>query len=255
MVRTISGTGLPAGLSALVDKYRDVQPRPVRFRPPNWTAVLYRVQPQLDVTALLRSRVYTAPLAGSKAKDRTVTFASVRAACEAMDVGNEREVLQAFVLTMAWASAGAVNATLRSTARALGDPDRAHRILGDSVRRLRSGQSLNDGALEANYRAWSLRGVGQSPASRWWAAAGYVAGRGWQPLVLDDRVYATLNRTLQIGGTARLASSRSRAARYRAYVDAVHRWAVELRLEGRDVDAERIVFVLEQHDGGATPSG
>ncbi|RIQ31206.1 8-oxoguanine DNA glycosylase OGG fold protein [Jiangella rhizosphaerae] len=255
MVRTISGTGLPAALPALVDKYRDVQPRPVRFRPPNWTAVLYRVQPQLDVTALLRSRLYTAPLAGSKAKDRTVTFASVRSACRAMDVGNQREVLQAFVLTMAWASAGAVNPTLRATAGALADPDRAHRVLGDSVRRLRAAEALHDGALEANHRAWSLRGAGQSPASCWWAAAGYVPGRNWQPLVLDERVYATLNRTLQIGGTARLASSRSRAARYRAYVDAVHRWAVELRLEGRDVDAERIVFVLGLHDGGSTPPG
>lgn len=254
MVRTISGTSLPAALPALVDKYRDAQPRPVRFRPPNWTAVLHRVDPWLDITALLRSRVYTTPLDGSKAKDRTVTFAAVRAACRAMDIGSDREVLQAFVLTMAWASAGAVNPTLRATARALADPDRAHRILGDSVRRLRSAEALHDGVLEANHRAWTLRGVGQSLASRWWAAAGQVAGRGWQPLVLDDRVYATLNRTLQIGGTARLAGSRSRAVRYRAYVDAVHRWAVELRLEGREADAERIAFVLERHDSGAVPS-
>ncbi|SDU35184.1 8-oxoguanine DNA glycosylase OGG fold protein [Jiangella alkaliphila] len=254
MVRTISGTGLPAALPALIDKYRDAQPRPVRYRPPNWTAVLYHVQPQLDVTALLRNRTYTTPLDGSKAKDRTVTFAGVLAACRAMDIGNQREVLQTFVLTMAWASAGAVNPTLRATARALEDPDRAHRVLSDSVRRLRSAETLHDGALEENHRAWSLRGVGQSPASRWWAAAGRVDGRSWQPLVLDDRVYATLNRTLLIGGTARLASSRHRAARYRAYVDTVHRWAVELRLEGRDADAERVVFVLERHDGGSTPS-
>ncbi|WP_116947735.1 8-oxoguanine DNA glycosylase OGG fold protein [Jiangella endophytica] len=254
MVRTISGTSLPAALPALIDKYRDAQPRPVRFRPPNWTAVLYHVHPQLDVTALLRSRAYTTPLDGSKARDRTVTFAAVRAACHAMDIGNEREVLQAFVLTMAWASAGAANPTLRATARALGDPDRAHRILSDSVRRLRSAETLHDGVLEANHRAWSLRGVGQSLASRWWTGAGDVTGRAWQPLVLDDRIYATLNRTLLIGGTARLASSRSRADRYRAYVDAVHRWALELRHEGRDADAERIAFVLERHDGGATPS-
>ncbi len=254
MMRTISGTSLPAALPALVDKYRHVQPTPVRFRPPNWTAVLYRVPPELEVTALLRSRAHTTPLAGSKAKDRTVTLDAVRVACHSMDLGNQREVLQAFVLTMAWASAGAGNATLRATARALHDPDRAHRILAGSVRRLRSAETLHDGALEANHRAWSLRGVGQSPASRWWAAAGDVAGRAWQPLVLDERVYASLNRTLQIGGTARLASSRSRAARYRAYVDAVHRWAVELRLEGRDADAERVVFVLGQHDGGAKPT-
>lgn len=254
MVRTISGTSLPPALPALVDKYRDAQLRPVRFRPPNWTAVLYRVHPQLDVTALLRSRVYTSPLDGSKAKDRTVTFAAVRAACHAMDIGNEREVLQTFVLTMAWASANAANTTLWATARALSDPDRAHRLLADSVRRLRSAETLHDGVLEANHRAWALRGVGQSLASRWWSGAGHVAGRTWQPLVLDDRVYATLNRTLQIGGTARLASSRRRATRYRAYVDAVHRWSVELRLEGVDADAERIVFVLDRHDGGATPT-
>lgn len=254
MARTVSSTALPAALPALIDKYRDVQPRPVRFRPATWKGVLYHARPELDITALLRSRQYTAPLAESKAKDRTVTLADVRAACRAMDIGDEREVLQTFVLIMAWGSDGAVNATLRATAKALTDPGRSHRILIGSVRTLRSALSMQDGNLEANHRAWSLRGVGQSLASRWWACAGYVAGRTWQPLILDDKVYATLNRTLLIGGTTRLASSRHRADRYRAYVEAIHRWAVELRLEGRDADAERIAFVLGRHDGGATPT-
>jgi hypothetical protein len=255
MARTVSSTALPAALPALIDKYRDVQPRPVRFRPATWKGVLYHVRPELDVTALLRSRQYTAPLAESSAKDRTVTLADVRAACRAMDIGDEREVLQTFVLTMAWASEGAAaNPTLRATARALTDPGRAHRILSDAVRTLRSAQGLRDGGLEATHRAWSLRGVGQSLASRWWACAGQVAGRTWQPLILDDRVYATLNRTLMIGGTTRLASSRRRADRYRAYVETIHRWAVELRLEDRDADAERIAFVLGRHDGGAIPT-
>lgn len=254
MARTVSSTALPAALPALIDKYRDVQPRPVRFRPATWKGVLYHARPELDVTALLRSRQYTTPFAESKAKDRTVTLADVRAACRVMDIGDERDVLQTFVLTMAWGSEGAPNPTLVATAKALTDPYRAHRILADAVRTLRSAQTVQDGVLEATHRAWSLRGVGQSLASRWWACAGYVGGRTWQPLVLDDRVYATLNRTLLIGGTTRLASSRRRADRYRAYVEVIHRWAVELRLEGRDADAERIAFVLGRHDGGAAPT-
>jgi len=141
---------------------------------------------------------------------------------------------------------------------------RAHDLSGPSGLRVDEvpDPTVPDGWVEIEVRAaslnhhdvWSLRGVGQSPASRWWACAGYVAGRTWQPLILDDRVYATLNRTLMIGGTTRLASSRRRADRYRAYVEAIHRWAVELRLEGRDADAERIAFVLGRHDGGASPT-
>lgn len=254
MARTVGSAALPAALPALIDKYRDVRPKPVRFRPATWKGVLFHARTDLDVTTLLYSRQYTRPLATSKAKDRTVTLADVRAACGAMDIADDREVLQAFVLTMAWASDGTVNATLRATATALRDPTRAHRILGAAAHRLRAAQSMQEGAIEDTHRAWSLRGVGQSLASHWWSCAGHVAGRTWQPLILDDKVYATLNRTLMIGGTTRLASSRRRADRYRAYVEAVHRWAVELRLEGRDADAERIVFVLARHAGGVVPT-
>ncbi|TDE10122.1 hypothetical protein [Jiangella asiatica] len=254
MPNTVTNASLPAALVALVDKYANVQPRPVRFRPATWQQALVAARPRLRVATLLRDAAFTEPIAGSKAGDRTVARDAALSACATMDLGDEKEVLQAFVLTMAWSSEGVGNQSLRATARAVRNPERAHRVLADSARRLRSAESLRDGTLEANHRAWSLWAVGQSFASRWWSLAGYVPGRSWQPLVLDERVYASLNRTLMIGGTTRLASSRRRADRYRAYVETLHRWAVELGIEGRRVDAARIAFVLGLHNGAVVPT-
>ncbi|WP_026877882.1 hypothetical protein [Jiangella gansuensis] len=256
MSNLVTDASLPAGLVALVDKYANVQPRPVRFRPATWQQALVGARASLRVTALLRDGAFTTPIPGSKAGDRTVTRAAALRACTTMDLGDEKEVLQAFVLTMAWGSEGGVgNPSLRATARALRNAERTYRGLSESARRLRAAATLQDGALEQNHRSWSLRPVGQSFASRWWNLAGHVPARSWQPLILDERVYASLNRTLMIGGTTRLASSRRRADRYRAYVETLHRWSVELGLGGRTVDAERIAFVLGLHNGAAVPTG
>lgn len=247
-------TSPPPVLRDLLDRYADVREPPARLRPSTWQNALIRVPESLEATALLTGRRFTTAVPGSKTHDRTVGRDGVRAACAAMNVHDTKEVLQTFVLVMAWASGLTGGRYQASTARAVLDPARAFRVLSDAARALRHAGSLHDGALEEVHRWWSLPGVGQSYASKWWALAGHADGRDWQPLVLDDRVYATLNDTLKIGGTARLAGSRRRADRYRAYVEAVHRWAVELQLAGLQVDAGRIEFVLFHHNGGAPPS-
>ncbi|RIQ31205.1 8-oxoguanine DNA glycosylase OGG fold protein [Jiangella rhizosphaerae] len=246
-------TSPPPVLRDLLDRYADVREQPVRLRPSTWQNALIRVPESLGVTALLTSRSFTIAVPGSKTHDRMVGRDGVRAACAAMNVDDTKEVLRTFVLAMAWASGLTGGRYQANTAKAILDPARAFRVLSDAAKALRHAGSMRDGALEEVHRWWSLPGVGQSYASKWWALAGRTEGRDWQPLVLDDRVYATLNDTLRIGGTARLAGSRRRADRYRAYVETVHRWAVELQLAGHDVDAERIEFVLFHHNGGAPP--
>lgn len=252
---TPMSTSPPPVLRDLLDRYADVREQPVRLRPSTWQNALIRVPESLEVTVLLTSRRFTSAVPGSKTHDRTVGREGVERACAAMNVDDTKEVLRTFVLAMAWASGLTGGRYQANTARAVVDAPRAFRVLSDAAKALRHAGSLRDGALEEVHRWWSLPGVGQSYASKWWALAGHRRGREWQPLVLDDRVYATLNHTLRIGGTTRLAGSRRRADRYRAYVETVHRWAVELQLTGLDVDARRIEFVLSHHNGGAPPAG
>jgi hypothetical protein len=61
--------------------------------------------------------------------------------------------------------------------------------------------------LETAHAAWKVRGVGRSFFTKWFAFAGRVDGRVWQPLILDDRVSATLNRTLDISTLALAVAS------------------------------------------------
>lgn len=241
----------PAVLRDLLDRYAGVEEKPVRLRPSTWQNALIRIPESLEATSLLLDRHFTRAVPGSKTHDRTVSRDRVRAATAAMNVDDTKEVLRTFVLAMAWASGLTGGRYQANTAKAILEPARAFRVLSDSAKALRHAASFHDGALEQVHRWWSLPGVGQSYASKWWALAGRTEGREWQPLILDDRVYATLNDTLRIGGTAKLAGSRRRADRYRAYVETVHRWAIEYQMAGLDVTAERIEFVLFHHNGGA----
>jgi len=115
--------------------------------------------------------------------------------------------------------------------------------LRTSAERLRDADSTV--ALAEAYAGWRCPGVGPSFFTKWFAYAGRHAGRDWQPLILDDRVYRALNTTLEVR-LVDLAGSRSRAARYRAYVEAVHAWSRAL-----DVPAERVEWVLFRDNGSA----
>ncbi|WP_116947734.1 8-oxoguanine DNA glycosylase OGG fold protein [Jiangella endophytica] len=247
-------TSPPPVLRDLLDRYADVREQPAPLRPSTWQNALIRVPDGLEATTLLSSRRFTSAVPGSKTHDRMVSRDGVRRACAAMNVDDTNEVVQTFVLAMAWSSGLTGGRYQANTATAILDPARAFRVLSDAAKALRHAASMHDGALEDVHRWWSLPGIGQSYASKWWAFAGHARGRDWQPLVLDTRVYATLNDTLRIGGTARLAGSRRRADRYRAYVETIHRWAVDLQVSGLDVDAGRIEFVLSHHNGGAPPA-
>ena len=79
-----------------------------------------------------------------------------------------------------------------------------------------------------------------------------MPGRGWQPLILDSRVYATLNETLNVT-TIDMTSSRIRARRYAAYAAHIHQWADDMTADGHAVSPERLEWIFFAHNGRPLP--
>ncbi|ONI72183.1 hypothetical protein BWI15_19120 [Kribbella sp. ALI-6-A] len=221
---------LPPDLEQLVTEYADCKQKPVEIHPTTWA----RKWPDHPS--------YTSRLQPAVTRDDLKVVADVR-------LSDQEEVLSAFVLVMAWGG-GTSGRPMRNTQRALADPVAAHAMLESSAQTLRDAVSVDDGALEAAYGAWSLSGVGRSFFTKWFAFAGWSRDRKWQPLILDDRVFATLNKTLN-RSTIELAGGRRRSRRYRAYVQAMHEWAGQLQDRGHDVDAKRLEWILFAHNGRA----
>ena len=169
-----------------------------------------------------------------------------------MDLNDPEQVLQSFVLVMAWGSGTTGSRGMRNTARALSDPDAACKTLVGSTRLLREARSAARGALPQVHQEFRLHGVGQSFFTKWFSYAGFAPERAWNPLILDSRVLATLNQTLQIS-TRTMADDRRWAARYVAYVEHLHRWADEMTTTDRPVDGERLEWILFEHNGKPLP--
>jgi hypothetical protein len=251
MLRTMTTrTSLPAGLPTLVKEYEGAAQPDVAFRVPSWNKALVEVPS--NPTSLLTDEKYTRP--ADRSTDRLIGRAGLLSACQAMGLANESDVVRTFVLVMAWGSGLTGSRSLRNTARALGDTPSAHKMLREATLRLRSAESFTDGALRQAHEDFRLPGVGQAFFTKWFAFAGYVPDREWQPLILDSRVYASLNKTLGVD-TKSMAGSRLRKARYGAYVETMHSWSEDLSRTGLDATPERLEWVLFQHNGKALPSG
>ena len=239
----------PSGLRSLVESYEGKEQAPVRFRVPSWDRALADSRP--GITELLRDDRYTTPCTSERfrcAGDRTTTRAAIRCACEAIDLDDTDQLLRAFALVMAWGSGTTNGRGLRNTARAVSCPETARAVLSSSAKALRHSASMFDRSLARVHATFALPGVQQAFFTKWFSFAGYVRSRAWQPLILDSRVYATLNETLQVTTTS-IAGSHNRAARYVAYVDYLHRWANSLAAEGCAVDAERLEWIFFAHNG------
>jgi len=251
MLRTMTTrTVMPAGLPTLVKEYQGAPQHDVQFRLPSWKKALADVSS--NPTALLTDEKYTRP--AERSTDRLIGRAQLLSACHAMDLANESDVANTFVLVMAWGSGLTGSRGLRNTARALADIPEAHRVLAEAAGRIRDAASLADGSLEQAHRDFRLAGVGQAFFTKWFTFAGHVPGRAWQPLILDSRVYATLNRTLGVDTTS-MAGSRLRKARYRAYVETMHSWSEDLSRSGLDATPERLEWVLFENNGKALQPG
>jgi len=170
-----------------------------------------------------------------------------------MDLRDALQVLSIFVLIMAWGSGPKPGRSIRNAARALSQDEAAHAILAVSARDLRLSISPPDGMVEFAHAGFALPGVRQSCFTKWFAFAGYMPERSWQPLILDSRVYATLNRTFAVT-THEMAGTPRRSRRYAAYVDTMHQWAQSLTQDGCAVSADRLEWILFAHDGRLWPA-
>jgi len=144
---------------------------------------------------------------------------------------------------MAWGSGTSAPRSYRNLAAAVADP-RLVPVLRDTLQLCRE-----DGmdALGEAYTRWRVNGIQRSYFTKWFAFAGRQEGRAWQPLILDDRVLATLSETLGIT-TRDLAGSRRWAQRYVAYVEALHAWAAD---DYHGSTADRLEWIMFCHNGSS----
>ncbi|MBW0252494.1 hypothetical protein [Cellulomonas sp. PS-H5] len=214
--------------------------KPVLIRPWSWRSALLDIDP--GVLAVFDDDAVSRP-SQSTPGDRLVDREAVHGLLDGTDLADDVALLRAFLAVQAWGAGVTGTRTLRHTARAFAHRAQLLSALRTSVERLRDANGT--AALAEAYDGWRCPGVGPSFFTKWFAYAGRRAGRDWQPLILDDRVYRALNTTLDVR-LVDLAGSRSRAARYRAYVEAVHDWSRTL-----GVPAERLEWVLFRDNGSA----
>lgn len=243
-------TDTPAALGSLAASYEGLAQPEVRFRPDTWDR---KLSAPASVTALLRSERHTDAAhqgGAARAGDRRMGRQPLLDAASAMELDDPTSVLQVFVMTMAWGSGTSGSRSLRNTASALADPQRAHDVLRCAAETLRDPQGEKARSLEDAHRQFLLPGVGEAFFTKWFTFAGHVPGRAWQPLILDSRVRASLRHTLGVD-LGRHAAARRPAARYVAYVEMVHAWVEELGQQGLSADPARIEWILFAHNGAA----
>ncbi|MFF0371262.1 hypothetical protein [Micromonospora sp. NPDC005087] len=152
------------------------------------------------------------------------------------------QLRQAFVMVMVWGSGTSNTRSLRNTPAAL-----AAVRCADQLRQ--AAELCRSSDLVRAYTRFALPGVRRSFFTKWFAFAGVEPGRSWQPLILDDRVLATLNHTF--GVTLKdVAGERRWSHRYAAYVHCMHNWSAELQVRGVSCTAERLEWIMFRHGGG-----
>lgn len=161
----------------------------------------------------------------------------------ATDLDDALQLRQAFVIVMAWGSGTSNPRSLRNTPAALAANHCAHQLR-------EAGQRCRADDLVDAYAQFSLPGVGRSFFTKWFAFAGVRPGRSWQPLILDDRVLATLNKSLGVSLKS-LAGDRRWSRRYAAYVRCMHAWSKDLKAQGLDCSAGRLEWIMFHQAGAA----
>lgn len=240
--------GMPPKLPGLVLHNAGAQPAPVRFRLPSWEAALAEVSGK--PTRFLSDPGITSRSAQQQFAaygDRVVSREAVIDTCESIDMADDEAVLAAFVLVMAWGSGTSNSRSLRNTRKALQDTKAAAAALRNSATSLRSIQHLDDPVIADAHRSFCLPGVGEAFFTKWFAFAGFVRERDWQPLILDSRVRATLHDTLDVW-LNHMTDLHNDPARYVAYLDAMHRWAANLP---QPMTSTRLEWILFRHNGTA----
>lgn len=226
----------------LLNLYRSESPRPVRYRPTSWKG-----GSDSDFAWLEDSALTTSAQSPKHPNDRLISDAVLQKAVSTLDPGNAAVLRRAFVLVMAWGSGTSNPRSYRNARTALSDA-RLDGVLRDTAELSRSDDTA---ALGTAYRHFKVSGVGPSFFTKWFRFAGHVPSRAWQPLILDDRVFRSLNSLEVIGiSTQALAGgTRLRSARYVAYVEHLHEVAEELSKQGEPITAGRLEWLLFLQNG------
>ncbi|RIS81919.1 hypothetical protein D2E44_14875 [Mycobacteroides abscessus] len=243
---TTSRFSIPVLLPALAERYSSSTPSAVRFRLPSWKAALSEVSG--EPTRLLSDPSVTTDSTADTRRavsDRVVTRDAVINACSAMDLTADNAVIAAFVLVMAWGSGTSNSRSLRNTRKALVDVSAAASVLRESAAALRAAEQITDPVIADTHRQFVLPGIGEAFFTKWFAFAGYVHGRQWQPLILDSRVRRTLHDTLDTW-LNRLTDVHRDPERYVAYLTAMHRWAAKLP---QPITATQLEWIMFAHNG------
>ncbi|MGW4302068.1 8-oxoguanine DNA glycosylase OGG fold protein [Streptomyces sp. NPDC004646] len=195
-------------LQRLVVRYRDCEQKPVRFRPGTWRSRLesHGAAHVLDIAV---------PCASGSSGDRLVSrndLAQLRDRA-----GDDPDGLRdLFVAVMIWGSGTTNGRGPRYTDAALSDV-RMQSVLRNTREAVRAGD------LSGAYRQFVLDGVGRSFFTKWFAAVDERDTTHDRALILDDRVFHSLNA---LGWTSwQAAGTRHWPTRYATYVSSMHSWA------------------------------
>lgn len=195
-------------LQKLVIRYGECEQKPVRFRPETWRSRLesHGAAHVLDIG--VRS---TSGASGDRLVNRG-DLAHLRD-CVGDDPDGLRDL---FVAVMIWGSGITNGRGPRYTEAALSDP----RML--TVLRI-TREAVREGDLSGAYRKFILKGVGRSFFTKWFAAVDDRDAACDRALILDDRVFRSLNALGWSSGKA--AGTRHWPTRYATYVSSMHGWA------------------------------
>jgi hypothetical protein len=182
--------------------------RIVEFRPATW-------QPWLkgnnDAAAVLHA--YATDAVSNSGRISRADLAQLSREADAAD---HATVIRLFAATMIWGSGTSNGRCPRYTASALADA----RLIPSLIA---TRQLVLEGRPGAAYARFRTDGVGPSFFTKWFWVSGIDRGLSPTPLILDDRVWASL---AALGWDSRVAAaSRRRNDRYEAYLESMERWA------------------------------
>ncbi|MEU3550294.1 hypothetical protein [Streptomyces longwoodensis] len=214
-------------LDELVDRHNNCEQQPVRFRPRTW-------RPRLEPRGAARVLDIGVACVNGPSGDRLISRGDLSRLRDR--AGDDPEGLRdLFVAVMIWGSGTTNGRGPRYTEAALWD-SRMPAVLRTTT------EAVRDGDLSGAYRQFVLKGVGRSFFTKWFAAVDDRGGTHERALILDDRVFRSLNA---LGWSSwRAAGTRHWPTRYATYVSSLHEWASAL-----GVTADRLEWLLFHVNG------
>ncbi|XMN08419.1 hypothetical protein ACK8N7_21470 [Streptomyces griseobrunneus] len=214
-------------LRRLVDAHARRSQGPVRFRPDTW-------RPWLEPFAAGHVLETGTACTTGRQGDREISRDDVTALRSPVE-DDPDGLRDLFVAVMIWGSGTTNGRGPRHTSAALSDAR-----LKDVLRTTRA--SVRSGDLKSAYARFTLNGVGRSFFTKWFAAVDDRAPDADRALILDVRVFRSLNA---LGWTSREAAGVGHwPTRYAVYVSTMHGWAREL-----GVTAEWLEWLLFDLNG------